>query len=144
VVLALVYQLGCGVACDPDAETPSQRLAQWRALRNAAVLLPRSSHSSHAASASLQCTECELEDGEGSREGASTRLKEWRSQRRGGEHREEGPNKQNQEGSKEADNGHLPLGETIAILLVGLTRLVTSAVSLGTLQEHVCTPICVL
>ena len=140
VVLALVYQLGCGVACDPDAETPSQRLAQWRALRNAAALSPRSLHSSHAASASLQGTECELEDGEGSREGASTRLKEWRSQRRGREHREEG---QNQEGSKEADNAHLPLGDTIAVLLVGLTRPVLSAVFLGTLQEHVCMPVCI-
>ena len=144
VVLALVYQLGCRVTCDTDAETPSQRLAQWRALRNAAAPSQRSSHSSHAAAASQQGTECELEDGEGSRKGASTRLKEWRSQRRGGEHREEGPNKHNQEGSKEADNAHLPLGETIAILLVGWTRLVTSAVSLGTLQEHVCSPVCML
>ena len=114
MALSLVYQLGC--VCDPDAETPSQRLAQWRALLNAA----RSSHSSH--SASQLGTECELEDGEG-REGASTRQKEWRSQRRGGrrgEHEEE-PNKQNQEGSDEADNAHLLLGDTIAILLVGWT-----------------------
>ncbi len=86
-------------------------------------------------------TECGLTgDGEGSREGASTRLKEWRSQRRGREHREEG---QNQEGSKEADNAHLPLGDMIAVLLVGLTRPVLSAVFLGTLQEHVCMLVCI-
>jgi hypothetical protein len=129
---------------EKENEKKSKGLAQWRALRNAAAPSQRSSHSSHAAAASQQGTECELEDGEGSRKGASTRLKEWRSQRRGGEHREEGPNKHNQEGSKEADNAHLPLGETIAILLVGWTRLVTSAVSLGTLQEHVCSPVCML
>ena len=100
VVLALVYQLGCRVTCDTDAETPSQRLAQWRALRNAAALSPRSSHSSHAASASLQGTECELEDGEGSREGASTRLKEWRSQRQGGERLQNHVMKQAHEGKE--------------------------------------------
>jgi hypothetical protein len=43
-------------------------------------------------------------------------------------------------GDKE-DNAHLPIGDAIAILLVGVTRPMTSAVSLGTLQEHVCTPL---
>jgi hypothetical protein len=43
-------------------------------------------------------------------------------------------------GGKE-DNAHLPIGDAIAILLVGVTRPMTSAVSLGTLQEHVCTPL---
>ena len=62
-----------------EEETVWKRLAQWRFLRNAVA--PNSSE--NAAAASQQGSECGLsEDGEGSREGANTRLKEWRSQRR--------------------------------------------------------------
>jgi hypothetical protein len=67
---------------EKENERKSKGLAQWRALRNAAA----PNRSSQAAAASQQGTDCGLsEDGEGSREGASTRLKEWRSQRQGGE-----------------------------------------------------------
>ena len=40
-------------------------------------------------------------------------------------------------GSQETDNAHLPLGDSIAILLVGVTRPMTPAVALVALQEHV-------
>ena len=96
LALALLYQLACVYECgshgetrvkatarggalggDPDAETLSQRLAQWRALRHAAT------HGSAA--------EKGEKSGEQSGDGLGTRLREWRSQRRSGERREEGP-----------------------------------------------------
>ena len=196
LALALLYQLACVYECgshgeargeatarggalggDPDAETLSQRLAQWRALRHAAT--PGSNAAAEAEKGG--------KSGEEPGDGLGTRLREWRSQRRSGERREEGPAdvqepdasslraiRQAQElgmsaaevraltvgesedmllppptntchpvldaGGKE-DNAHLPFGDAIAILLVGMTRPMTSAVSLGTLQEHVCTPL---
>jgi hypothetical protein len=200
LALALLYQLACVYECgshgeaygeargeatargsglggDPDAETPSQRLAQWRALRHAGA--PGSNAAAEAEKGG--------KSGEVSGDGLGTRLREWRLQRRSGERREEGPEvvqepdassmraiRQAQElgmsaaevraltvgesedmllppptntchpvldaGGKE-DNAHLPFGDAIAILLVGMTRPMTSAVSLGTLQEHVCTPL---
>jgi len=65
---------------DPDAETPSQRLAQWRASRHAAT--PGSNAAAEA--------EKGKESGEESGDGLETRLREWRSQRRSSERREEG------------------------------------------------------
>ena len=104
LALALVCQLVCVYECgshgeayekargeqtarggalggDPEAETPSQRLAQWRALRHAAT--PGSNAAAEA--------EKEEKSGEESGDGLETRLREWRSQRRSGEHHEEGP-----------------------------------------------------
>ena len=40
-------------------------------------------------------------------------------------------------GSRDLDNSHLPFGDKVAILLVGLTRSVTPALMLPTLSEHV-------
>ena len=66
---------------DPDAETPSQRLAKWRALRHAGA--PGSNAAAEAEKGG--------KSGEVSGDGLGTRLREWRLQRRSGERREEGP-----------------------------------------------------
>jgi hypothetical protein len=100
LALALLYQLACVYECgshgetrvkatarggalggDPDAETRSQRLAQWRALRHAAA--PGSNAAAEAAQGE--------KSGEEPGDGLGTRLREWRSQRRSGERLEEGP-----------------------------------------------------
>jgi len=104
LALALLYQLACVYECgshgeaygeargeatargsalggDPDAETPSQRLAQWRALRHAGA--PGSNAAAEAEKGG--------KSGEVSGDGLGTRLREWRLQRRSGERREEGP-----------------------------------------------------